>query len=255
MKTAEGTVAVLVDCDNTRPEILEEAVRVAETLGRVVIRRGYGNTTTLGTKWQKALVQLSVAPCLQLQYASGKNTADIALAIDAVELMLDKRADTFVFVTSDSDFVGLSRKLRERGARVAIVGESKTPEPLRTACDQFVEFKTDEAPQEAPKAAAPAPAAKKASAPVKMHASPMVHNKQFPQFVVDAVELLAEAFDGKKACMGHLGNYLRKIKPDFSPKKYGHASISVLLSGYPQLEVFKENGGHWVRTAKLKSAS
>lgn len=56
--------------------------------------------------------------------ASGKNTSDIALALDAVEALFDERADTFCLVTSDSDFAYLCRKLRERGATVHIVGEA-----------------------------------------------------------------------------------------------------------------------------------
>ncbi len=73
-----------------------------------------------------------------LRLISGKNTADIALALDAMETMFDQRADTFCLVTSDSDFAYLCRKLRERGATVCIVGESKTPEALRNASDQFL---------------------------------------------------------------------------------------------------------------------
>ncbi len=55
----ESRVAVLVDCDNTTPEILEYALRVVAQFGRVVLRRGYGNHTTLANKWQEALVRLA----------------------------------------------------------------------------------------------------------------------------------------------------------------------------------------------------
>lgn len=71
---------VLVDCDNTTPEILEYALRVVAQFGRVVLRRGYGTHATLANKWQEALVRMAFTPCLQYQYAAGKNTADIALA-------------------------------------------------------------------------------------------------------------------------------------------------------------------------------
>ena len=135
--SAENRVAVLVDCDNTEPEILEHALRVVAQFGRVVLRRGYGNHTTLANKWQEALVRLAFTPCLQYQYASGKNTADIALALDAQEALFDGRADTFCLVTSDSDFAYLCRKLRERGASVLIVGEAKTPDALQNASDRL----------------------------------------------------------------------------------------------------------------------
>lgn len=106
----------------------------------MVVRRGYGNHTTLANKWQEALVRLAFTPCLQYQYASGKNTADIALALDAMEVLFDQRADSFCWVTSDSDFAYLCRKLRKRGATVRIVGETKTPLALRNASDEFFEW-------------------------------------------------------------------------------------------------------------------
>lgn len=149
----EARVAVLVDCENTSPEVLEHALRVVAQFGRVVVRRGYGNHTTLANKWQEALVRLAFTPCLQYQFAAGKNTSDIALALDAIETLFDKRADTFCLVTSDSDFAQLCRKLRERGATVYIVGESKTPAALRNASDQFFEW-VKPAPAEAATAAA-----------------------------------------------------------------------------------------------------
>ena len=87
-------VAVLVDCDNTSPAVLAFASLVVAKLGRVVVRRGYGNHSTLSNKWQGALVEYAFTPCLQFQYANGKNTADIALALDAQELLFDARAET-----------------------------------------------------------------------------------------------------------------------------------------------------------------
>lgn len=134
----DSKVAVLVDCDNVNPEIVDHALLMGAQFGRVVVRRGYGNHSTLTKRWQETLVRQAFTPCLQYQYAAGKNTADIALALDALEAMFDQRADTFCLVTSDSDFAYLCRKLRERGATVCIVGEAKTPEALRNACDQFL---------------------------------------------------------------------------------------------------------------------
>ena len=170
---AESRVAVLVDCDNTSPEVLEHALRVVAQFGSVVLRRGYGNHATLANKWQEALVRLAFTPCLQYQYASGKNTSDIALALDALEALFDDRADTFCLVTSDSDFAYLCRKLRERGATVHIVGEAKTPDALRNASDQFFEWVKPASPAEPATAGAlqaqkpvdPKPAASKAEAP------------------------------------------------------------------------------------------
>ncbi|HHK2377983.1 TPA: NYN domain-containing protein, partial [Pseudomonas aeruginosa] len=93
--THETRVAVLVDCDNVSPDILEHALRVVAQFGRVVLRRGYGNHATLSHRWQETLVRQAFTPCLQYQYAAGKNTSVIALALDALEALFDSRADTF----------------------------------------------------------------------------------------------------------------------------------------------------------------
>lgn len=247
---SEARVAVLVDCDNTAPEILEHALRVVAQFGRIVLRRGYGNHTTLANKWQEALVRLAFTPCLQFQYAAGKNTADIALALDAIEALFDGRADTFCLVTSDSDFAHLCRKLRERGATVHIVGEAKTPDALRNASDQFFEWvKPEPEPEEVNDKPAAKGAAPKAEAARKEAVKPV--GKQRPRFVVDAVALLAaETVEGKVA-LSPLGSYLRRTYPSFSPQVYGHSGLQDMLKTYDLLELEKEANGHWsVRLAK-----
>jgi uncharacterized protein (TIGR00288 family) len=234
MCAADARVAVLADCDNTSPDILEHALRVVAQFGRVVLRRGYGNHATLANRWQEALVRLAFTPCLQYQYAAGKNTADIALALDALEAMFDARAETFCLVTSDSDFAYLCRKLRERGATVLIVGESKTPDALRNASDQFFEWvppepvaDTEEGQKAKPEAAKP-PA------------------KRRPKMLISAVGLLAADTPEGKVGLGALGQYLKRTDPGFSPKIYGHGSLSEMVSTYPDLLMVHENGGHWV---------
>ncbi len=216
---AESRVAVLVDCDNTSPEVLEHALRVVAQFGRVVLRRGYGNHATLANKWQEALVRLAFTPCLQYQYASGKNTSDIALALDAMEALFDDRADTFCLVTSDSDFAYLCRKLRERGATVHIVGEAKTPDALRNASDQFFEWvKPASAPEPAPSGATPAqkPIDAKPAAPKPEAAKPAP--KRRPLMVVEAVKLMAADTAEGKVHLGPLGQYLKRTDPPSRPK-------------------------------------
>jgi len=257
MPMPESRVAVLVDCDNTSPEILEYALRVVPQFGRVVLRRGYGNHATLANKWQEALVRLAFTPCLQYQYASGKNTSDIALALDALEALFDARADTFCLVTSDSDFAYLCRKLRERGANVTIVGEAKSPDALRNASDQFFEW----VPQErtglsgAERAAEPAPKENggKSEGEKKEPHKPVA--KQRPRFVVEAVTLLSgDSVEGKVA-LSPLGSYLRRTYPSFSPQVYGHSGLLDMLKTYDLLELERELNGHWsVRPAPAKEA-
>jgi uncharacterized protein (TIGR00288 family) len=236
----DSRVAVLVDCDNTSPEILEYALQVVAQFGRVVMRRGYGNHHTLANKWQEALVRMAFTPCLQYQYAAGKNTSDIALALDAQEALFDDRADTFCLVTSDSDFAYLCRKLRERGATVVIVGEAKTPDALQNASDQFfmwqvAESADSQAPTTPPEDGKPNPPSTNA---VK---------KRRPKALLDAVSLLASnALEGKVG-LGALGQYMKRTNPSFTPKVYGHSTLSDMVRCYPDLVLTQGQGsGSWV---------
>ncbi|PZO19967.1 MAG: hypothetical protein DCF26_04470 [Burkholderiales bacterium] len=243
----EARVAVLVDCDNTSPEILEHALRVVAQFGRVVLRRGYGNHNTLANKWQEALVRLAFTPCLQYQYAAGKNTADIALALDAMEAMFDGRADTFCLVTSDSDFAYLCRKLRERGATVHIVGEAKTPDALRNASDQFFEWvkplvSIADASAALEKSAPKASALKAESAKAEVARSAA---KLRPRFVVEAVSMLAADTPEGKVTVSGLGSYLKRTDPAFSPQTYGHSGLLDMIKTYDLLVTQQEVGGHW----------
>lgn len=245
--TAETRVAVLVDCDNVSPDILEHALRMVAQFGRVVLRRGYGNQGTLAHKWQDALVRLAFTPCLQYQYAAGKNTADIALALDAIEALFDNRADTFCLVTSDSDFAYLCRKLRERGATVCIVGEPKTPDALRNASDRFFEWVRPEPEAEPtvetiPKAITKA-GAFKVELPKAEPLKPAV--KRRPRFLIDAVSLLASDTSEGKVGLGALGQYLKRNDPAFSPQTYGHSGLLNMVKTYELLAARQEDGGHW----------
>ncbi|MBS3997223.1 MAG: NYN domain-containing protein [Hydrogenophaga sp.] len=253
----DARIAVLVDCDNTSPEILEYSLRVVAQFGRVVLRRGYGNHHALASRWQETLVRLAFTPCLQYQYAAGKNTADIALALDALEAMFDNRADTFCLITSDSDFSYLCRKLRERGATVHIVGEPKTPVALRNASDQFFEWQ--KSPLPAADSPAPEKTLPKAALPRNEPARAVVAtspDKLSPAFVVDAVSMLAADTPEGKITVSALGSYLKRTDPAFSPQTYGHSGLLDMIRTYDGLLPQQEPGGHWsVRLAPTEPGS
>lgn len=255
MTTSTDTrVAVLVDCDNTTPEILEYALRVVAQFGRVVVRRGYGNHSTLANKWQEALVRLAFTPCLQYQYASGKNTADIALALDAMEALFDQRADTFCLVTSDSDFAYLCRKMRERGATVHIIGEAKTPDALRNASDQFFEWVRPVLTEPVVGTGDKVVSKFEATPDSTKVEPPKPTTKKRPKFVIEAVALLAGDTSEGKVGLGELGQYLKRTDPAFSPKAYGHSGLQDMVQTYSNLVLAKEGGGYWV-SLKNKDAS
>ena len=138
-KPQSQSLAVLIDADNTSARhahaIFEEIVK----LGEANVRRIYGDFS--GTRlagWNKQIQSLAILQHQQRSDTTGKNASDIALVIDAMDLMHKGKLDGFCLVSSDSDFTRLAQRLREDGLVVYGFGERKTPEAFRSACNRFI---------------------------------------------------------------------------------------------------------------------
>lgn len=154
-------VMLLIDADNVSADVIEQAVqRTLIEHGAVHLRRAYGNAET-ALKHQGLFKRLSVRPMVNL--SAGKNSTDIALAVDAMALAITERPDVVVLVSSDSDFAPLVIRLRETGCRVCGIGQQgKTGEDTMAVYDEFIDLEHHGA-RAAP--VAPAPARKTAAAP------------------------------------------------------------------------------------------
>ena len=133
--TGRARLAVLIDDENASACQARAVFRAAEALGEATVRRIYGDFSKGRlASWSAAISSYSIVPCHQPAHARGKNAADIALAIDAMDLMHSERLEGFLPVGSDSDFTRLARRLREGGLAVYGFGESKMPQAFRAAC-------------------------------------------------------------------------------------------------------------------------
>ena len=118
-------VMLLIDADNVSLDVIEQAVPwVHQHFGGPHVRRAYC-TAESAVKHQALFKRLSIRPMVNL--AAGKNSTDIALAVDAIDLATSERPQVVVIASSDSDFAPLVARLREKGCRVIGVGqEGKT---------------------------------------------------------------------------------------------------------------------------------
>ena len=131
-------LAVLIDGENAGACHARAVFRAAEALGEATVRRIYGDFSNRRlVSWSAAIRSYSILPCHQPAHARGKNAADIALAIDAMDLMHREGLDGICLMSSDRDFARLARRLREGGFAVFGFGESKTPQAFRAACHRF----------------------------------------------------------------------------------------------------------------------
>ena len=137
-RTGRARLAVLIDGENASPRDERAVFDTAEAFGEATVRRIFGDFSNVRlASWSAAIRSYSIAPCHQPAHARGKNAADIALAIDAMDLMHGERLDGVALMSSDSDFTRLAQRLREGGLAVYGFGEGKTPEGLRAACHRF----------------------------------------------------------------------------------------------------------------------
>jgi uncharacterized protein (TIGR00288 family) len=153
-------VALLIDADNVSIDVIEQAVAwVAKHYGGPHLRRAYC-TPESAVKNQDAFKRLSVRPMVNL--AAGKNSTDIALAVDAIEIAINEQPDVLVIASSDSDFAPVVARLRERGCRVVGLGQQgKVGQETKGVYDDYEVFEhrggDDTAP--APRARARVPRA------------------------------------------------------------------------------------------------
>lgn len=236
VRTANSTsVAFLVDAENISSSqmehIIEHALDEANRLGEVNIKRVYGNCNLFNNnnnKWNDTCLRLEMEQIHLTKPTPTKNTADIALAVDAIELAVEGKCNRFCIVTSDSDFTPLARRLRELKCLVLGVGEKKTPKTLIAACNRFV-F-TDQAMD----AVSPSPDAQ----PVEKLSHTVI--TILTRAYNDAVHGKA----GEWVLLSRLGLSLRQLYPDFKAADYAE-DLSDLIRHYHSVFDFgKRANGH-----------
>ena len=157
-------VMLLIDADNVSADVVEQAVAwVGKHFGGPHVRRAYC-TAECALKDQALFKRLSIRPMVNL--AAGKNSTDIALAVDAIDLAISERPAVVVIASSDSDFAPLVSRLREKGCRVVGIGqEGKTGDETKGAYDDYevLTHKPRSGPGPAAKPPAKRPAAKRAA--------------------------------------------------------------------------------------------
>jgi uncharacterized LabA/DUF88 family protein len=221
--------AVLIDADNTSPKIVAGLFEEIAKFGEASSRRIYGDFSSPRSKgWADVLQKYAIDPYQQFAYTTGKNASDIALVIDAMDLLHSGRFEGFCLVSSDSDFTRLASRLREEGADVYGFGARKTPESFRQACRRFIY--TENLVPEAPASSAGEAAAPRALQPAS--AAVPILNKAIAQI---------ETEDGWVG-LGVVGRQLANIASDFDPRSYGFRKLSDLVRGTGAFEIDQREG-------------
>ena len=221
----EQCYALLIDADNVSAKYIKPILTELSKYGIITYKRIYGDwTSTQHASWKDELLRNSITPIQQFSYTQGKNATDSAMIIDAMDV------DGFCIVSSDSDFTRLVSRLRESGKMVIGMGENKTPEPFRKACDKFTILENLLSDQE--------PAAEKE-----------VHDQISKEKIADAIiKMVIENQNiNKESGLGEIGSRLVSLYPDFDVRSYGYNMLSKFLEEFSGIQLVKH--GNYVSVA------
>jgi uncharacterized protein (TIGR00288 family) len=152
MDEVKQKIALFIDADNAPASKFEKVLSEVAKYGLVTIRKAYGNWKSPTLKgWEELLHEYAIQPIQQYDLTKGKNASDIAMVIDAMDIMYTKNIDVMCFISSDSDFTPMVTRALAEGKVVLGFGERKTPSPFVNACSKFLfldEPETEEAEKE-----------------------------------------------------------------------------------------------------------
>lgn len=199
-------IAMLIDGDNAQAKHLQNIIEETTKHGRITIKRIYGDWSSSRMKsWKEQLNTYSIKPIQKFAYTKGKNATDIALIIDAMDILHRENIDSFCIVSSDSDFTGLANRIRESGLTVIGIGQEQTPKSFINACDIFTFTENFE----------------------KSETSPKKSVKIDINFLKKAFSM-AEQENGE-AFLSLLGESIRKLDSSFDPRTYGYKNFHTMF--------------------------
>ena len=246
----EPTIAVFVDFENLALGVkdikgakfkIELIMKRLLEKGRIVYKRaycdwsGYANSVR---EFHQLGIELVDIPRTR---ASGKNSADIRMVVDAIDLCYAKtHIDVFALITGDSDFSPLVSKLKENDKRVLGCGiRASTSKILRDSCDEFVYY--DDLIE----------VSRKRSSRKKKTKAKSAKQQEALDRILETVESLQSDYDPVWGSM--IKQTVKRVYPGFSESYYGYGSFSELLedaetNGLVKLE-FDQSRGNYKVTA------
>jgi uncharacterized protein (TIGR00288 family) len=259
-------IALLIDADNVSHGKIAAMLAELSKYGVANIRRAYGDWTAPGMKgWTSKLHEHAIRPVQQFSYSKGKNATDMALVIEAMELLYTQKPDAFCIASSDADFTPLVMHLRASGQDVYGFGERKTPDPFVNACTTFLYLDrlaedvsggltnnlNGAASAASGDAQVKAAAKVKPTAEVKNSKAPLSQDAKLVSVLRGAVE--ATAGDDGWAPLDAAGSAARRQAP-IDPRNYGARNFPKLFEAVGLFEIVKaeETGQSYIADKRNK---
>lgn len=255
--TPSRRIALLIDADNVSHTKVAAMLAELAKYGTANIRRAYGDWGSAGLKgWKTKLHEFAIRPIQQFSYSTGKNATDIALVIDAMELLYTQKLDAFCIASSDADFTPLIMQLKANGHEVYGFGERKTPGPFVNACTTFLYLdgldddaasaQSEEGPPKKAKISkAKGKTGTKAVAKDEILSAdvgpkPLSQDAKLVTILRGAVE--ASAREDGWAAMSAAGSAVKRQAP-IDPRNYGVKNFPGLFEATGLFEIFRADSG------------
>ncbi len=244
METNDRVFALLIDADNVSPKYISAIIEEITTkYGSLSYRRIYGDfTETRKKSWKDVIRDNSLTPFQQFENTVGKNSSDIALVIDAMDILYTGKVDGFCIVSSDADFTRLATRLKESRMYVVVMGEEKTARSIRMACDKFISLENLIQDDVSDKKNNTAKASEKKQVLAK-----------------DAVVRLMQDIiatnddNGRATHLGELGSKIDARYPDFDTRDYGYSTLSKMIEELSGFELVKKGTAYYVSLKETES--
>lgn len=231
----EAHIALLIDADNSPAAKIDVILTELSTYGVTNVRRAYGNWKKNELKgWEDKLHEHAIRPMQQFDYSKGKNASDMAMVIDALELLYTDRPDAFGIVSSDADFTPLVMHLRAKGAAVYGFGAQMTPEPFVNACSRFLYLDKlgDDAATDAAEAGDAA-----STTPLRVPTAQLKQDARLVGLLRNAVQAAAD--ETGWARVGSVGQQIGN-QASFDSRNYGYSTLTKLLAATQLFELAHE---------------
>jgi uncharacterized protein (TIGR00288 family) len=224
MNELQQKIALFIDADNAPASKFEDVLSEVAKYGVVTIRKAYGNWKSPTLRpWEELLHEHAIQPIQQYDLTKGKNASDIALVIDAMDVMYTKDIDVMCFISSDCDFTPMVTRAIAEGKVVLGFGERKTPSPFVNACSKFLFLDEPESVEEV-----------NVSKPKNIKS-----NTKLITLLRQAIE--ANEDDDGWADLGAVGSNISN-RTSFDCRNYGYKNLSSLFRAIDLFEIKRGQG-------------
>jgi uncharacterized protein (TIGR00288 family) len=237
MEDNRQKIALFIDADNAPANRFEDVLSEVAKYGVVTIRKAYGNWKKASLKgWEDLIHEYAIQPVQQYDLSKGKNASDIALVIDAMDVMYTKDIDVMCFVSSDCDFTPMVTRALAEGKVVLGFGERKTPSPFVNACSKFLFL--DQEPEGGEVSEA--------------KGKNLKSDAKLVNLIRQAIEATED--DNGWAALGPVGSHISN-KTSFDTRNYGFRNLSSLIKAIDLFELKRgPNNSYLIRDIRNKKA-